>query len=258
MKSVVSRIRRRNKKEGEAEQNCPSVIPIKDRFSLDVSSDEEVDYYDAASTAPPNGSTPADRRLSQNSLSSSRLVSPVQSRTPSFKSTSSQQTSQNSTFALSQSPDEDQRPEWQRILEGDMWNKTPSYAGTLSGVSRTSRNRGNSETSSIVCANDDPSAYELEVAGKNRVSRSGTSYSGSTAVSSQHHRMSSDAAIASEGGSPKSSKPSKYACKVVDPRSKYSLRSTGKDTRKVPDLRMLDTNSLWNEQDNVVRSMVAV
>ena len=139
-----------------------------------------------------------------------------------------------------------------------MWNKTPSYAGTLSGVSRTSRIRGNSEASSIGCVNDNPSAYEFEVAGKNRVSRSGTTYSGSTAVSSQHHRMSSDAAIASEWGSPKSSKLSKHARKVADPRSTYSLRSTGKDKRKVPDLRMLDTNSLWNEQDDVVRPMVAV
>lgn len=262
MKSVVSRIRRRNKKEGEAEPNCPSLVPTKDRFSLDVSNDDS-EYHDApyhsSGTAPYSGLPPAGRRQSETQPAAKQLISPIQSRASSYRSTSSHQTPPSAVFPPSSIPDEDPILDWRQALDGEMWrNDTPSYAATLRSVSRASTWLGGSDTSSIGCANNEPSAYEFEVAGKNRVSRSGTTYSGCTAVSSQHHRMSSDAAIASEGGSPKSSKLSKHARKVVDPRSKYSLRSTGKDTRKVPDLRMLDTSLPWNEQDDVVRSMVAV
>jgi len=247
VKSVVSRIRRRNKKEGEAEPNCPSLVPTKDRFSLDVSSDEEVDYYDAASViaglAAPHGPTPADRRLSQNPPSSNRLVSPVQSRTPSFRSTSSQQTSQNSTFALTQRPEEDQRPEWQRILESDMWNNTPFYAGTLSGVSRISTDRGNSETPTFGHPDDGPSAYEIDAVRREAISRRNSGLSGTTLGTSPVSQKSSNVPWASE----KSGKTSKYVLVKRSP-SELSLDPRGRKSRPEVDFSMLDTRLSLRDQ----------
>lgn len=263
IKSAVSRMTRRNKRKGEARSKHSIPAPSTARFSSDDSNEDDPQYHDALDhtprTAPFPGLSPAGRRKPRTQRASKHSISPNQSRASSYRSTSSRQQPPSAVFPPNPIPDRDPILDWRQALEGEMWtNDTPSYAATLRSVSRASTWLDGSDTSSIGCTNDGPSAYEFEVAGSDRVSRSGTTYSGSTAVSSQHHRMSSDAAIASEGGSPKSSNPSKYARGVVDPRSKYSLRSTGKDTRKVPDLRMLDSNSPWHEQDNVVRSMVAV
>jgi hypothetical protein len=152
----------------------------------------------------------------------------------------------------------DRTADWTHVMNNNIWDKTPHYASTLSSESRASNWAGGSDTSSISDEVGEPSPYEFEVASREEggLSRRGTTYSGSTAVSSRHNRMSSDLRR-SKRGSRNNGKPPMYAPTIRKSPSEYSLDSAGKTSKATERFTILKTSLPWQNQDREMRSMVA-